>query len=68
MIDQYNILILRMKTSTSLSNWGLMSMATKDRFDPRKFKNDLAREGQNMGINFKDPVVVRYVEERSKWN
>ena len=55
-----------MKTSRSLTNWGLMSMASKDRFDPRKFKNDLAKEGSNMGINFSDPVVVRYVEERSE--
>lgn len=55
----------RMKTSRSLTNWGLMSMASKDRFDPRKFKNDLAKEGSNMGIIFSDPVVVRYVEERN---
>ena len=55
-----------MKTTQSLNNWGIISMATKDRFDPRKFKNDLAREGQNMGINFRDPVVVRFINDRSE--
>ncbi|KAL5250057.1 hypothetical protein ACHWQZ_G015956 [Mnemiopsis leidyi] len=55
----------RMKTTQSLNCWGIFSMATKDRFDPRKFKNDLAREGQNMGINFRDPVVVRYINDRN---
>ena len=39
-------------------------MAPQNRFEPKKFKDMLAAEGKKVGVQFHDPLVVRFISDR----